>query len=263
VQVLPGWQRKALLAAAQLNVDVQVDEKGRPFIRLEADGKSRPRIISLGIRKRPLHWAMAGCLPGVQHFKFCEPRAAATEAALECKQCACLMPKVGGTGARNMPASEEQLMRKLYRLGICDSMCAQVAVGWWRGRVDFLHAQRSVLIQADGTCHDTGMYDNSTEKLLQRDVAFCAAAYAKFLPAGGSVLRVRTCESDWQDSLETGFQLAAGGGVIVLSPSYSAVMVSACRGVQRAFPEALRDALPRCVYTERNSWHVFQWRASN
>lgn len=252
-----------MLAAAQLKVDVQVDEKGRPFIRLEADGKSRPRIISLGIRKRPLHWAMAGCLPGVQHFKFCEPRAAATEAALECKQCACLMPKVGGTGARNMPASEEQLMRKLYRLGICDSMCAQVAVGWWRGRVDFLHAQRSVLIQADGTCHDTGMYDNSTEKLLQRDVAFCAAAYAKFLLAGGSVLRVRTCESDWQDSLETGFQLAAGGGVIVLSPSDSAVMVSACRGVQRAFPEALRDALPRCVYTERNSWHVFQWRASN
>jgi hypothetical protein len=107
------------------------------------------------------------------------------------------------------------------------------------------------------------MYDNSTEKLLQRNVAFCAAAYAKFLPAGGSVLRVRTCESDWQDSLETGFQLAAGGGVIVLSPSYSVVMVSAGRGVQRAFPEALRHALPRCVYTERNSWHVLQWRASN
>ena len=110
-----------MLAAAQLNVDVQVDEKGHPFIRLEAGGNSRPRYISLGIRKRPLYWAMTGCLPGVQHFKFCEPRAADTEAALECKQCACLMPEVGGTGARNMPASEEQLMRKQCRQVKCDT----------------------------------------------------------------------------------------------------------------------------------------------
>jgi hypothetical protein len=107
------------------------------------------------------------------------------------------------------------------------------------------------------------MYDSSTEQLLQRDAAFCAAAYAEILPAGGSVLRVRTCESDWQDSLETGFQIAAGGGVIVLSPSYSTVMWSAGGGVQRPFPEALAAALPRCVYREHCSWHVFQWHAPN
>jgi hypothetical protein len=91
-------------------------------------------------------------------------------------------------------------------------MCEQVAVEWWHGRVDFLHAQHRMLIQADGSCHDTGAYHNSAEQLVKRDAAFCAAAYARYLPSGGSVLR--TCESNLLESLPTGVKLAKAGRVI-------------------------------------------------
>jgi very-short-patch-repair endonuclease len=163
-----------------------------------------------------------------------------------------------GTGARVMCASEQQLVCMLHKLDIGSSMCAQVAVDWWRGRVDFLHAQHSMLIQADGSCHDTGMYNSSSEQLLQRDADFCVAAYAKCLPAGGSVLRVRTSESNLCQVLPTGFRLAAGGNVIVLSPSYSDVMRSIGSSGLRTFPQALAAVLQGCSYTVQHGWHVFQ-----
>jgi hypothetical protein len=155
--------------------------------------------------------------------------------------------------------SEQQLLFRFHNLGIGSSMCAQVAVDWWHGRVDFLHAQHSIMIQADGSCHDTGMYNSSRQQLVQRDFDFCVAAYNSYLPSGGSVLRVRTSESDLCQSLPIGIQLAAVSNVIVLSPSYSIVMC--CKGAAglQAFPQALAAALPRCTYHVLHSWHVIRW----
>jgi hypothetical protein len=85
VQQLQPWQITALLTAQELNRDVQVDAEGHPYIN---HGKDTPRYISNGMRKQRLYWGLTGCLPGVQHFKLCEPRAVAIEASLRCKQCA-------------------------------------------------------------------------------------------------------------------------------------------------------------------------------
>lgn len=251
----------ALLAAQERNtaarVDVQLDAEGRPYIKL---AENKHRYITKAMRKQKLFWGLTGCLPDVQHFKYCEPRAVATAAALSCKQCACLRAAMAGISMGYMYTSEEQLLCMLYKYGISSSMCAQVAVDWRCGRVDFFHAQHNVLIQADGSCHDKGYHQNSRQLLLQRDLKFCLDAYDKFLQSGGSVLRVRTCGSDMHQPLSTGFQLAAEGGVIVLSPSYSTVMCSTEDGKQLCFPEALKDARPGCVYTVRDSWHVIQWQ---
>jgi hypothetical protein len=192
VQQLQPWQITSLSAAQELNCDVQVDAEGHPYINL---GEDTPRYITPGMRGRQLYWGLAGCLPRVQHFKLCEPRAAATEKSLRCKQCACVVAELAGTHQQVLYTSGQQLACMLYRLGVCSGMCVQVAVDWWHGRVDLLHAQHSMLIQADGSCHDTGAYDSSAEQLVEQDAAFCAAAYARYLPAGGSPLRVRTCES--------------------------------------------------------------------
>jgi hypothetical protein len=60
-------------------------------------------------------------------------------------------------------------------------------------------------------------------------------------------------------SLLTAFELAVGGRVIVLSPTYSDVMCDLDGSGLRTFPEALAAALHGCEYTERQGWHVFQW----
>jgi very-short-patch-repair endonuclease len=157
-------------------------------------------------------------------------------------------------------ASEQQLACMLNSLGICSGTCVQVAVDWWHGRVDFLHAQHRMLIQADGSCHETGAYDSSAEQLVKRDAGFCEAAYARYLPTGGSVLRVRTCEIDLHDSLQFGFNLAVAGRVIVLSPTYSDVMCDLDGSGLRTFPAALVAGLHGCVCENEQGWHVIRWQ---
>jgi very-short-patch-repair endonuclease len=257
VQELLPWQITALLTAQELNWDVQQDAAGQLYVRL---GEGKPRYISNGMRRQKLYWRLTGCLPGVQHFELCEPRAAATVESLRYKQCACVMAESAGTHQQVLCASEQQLARMLHKLNIGSNMCAQVAVDWWHGRVDFLHAQHSMLIQADGSCHDTGAYDSSVEQLVKRDAGFCAAAYARYLPTGGSVLRVRTCESDLHESLLTGFNLARAGRVIALSPTYSNVTCDLDGSGLRTFPDALAAVLHDCVYEYRQGWHVIRWQ---
>lgn len=254
---LKQWQITALLTVQELNWDLQQDAAGCLYVPL-AGGK--PRYISNGVHGVKLYWGLLGCLPGVQHFKLCEPRAAATVESLWCKQCACVLAESAGTHQQVLCASEQQLACMLHELNISSGMCAQVAVKWWRGRVDFLHAQHRVLIQADGSCHDTGAYDSTAEQLVKRDADFCAAAYAKYLPTGGSVLRVRTCESDLHESLLAGFELAAAGRVIVLSPSYSHVMCDLDGSGLRSFHVALTAVLHGCVYENEQGWHVIRWQ---
>lgn len=251
------WQVTALVTAQELNWDLQQDAAGRYYVPL-AGGK--PRYISNGVRGVKLYWGLIGCVQGVQHFKLCEPRAAATVESLGCKQCACVVAKSTGTQQQVLCASEQQLACMLHELNISSSMCAQLAVDWWPGRVDFFHAQHSMLIQADGSCHDTGAYISSAKQLVKRDAGFCIAAYAKYLPSGGSVLRVRTCESDLHASLLTGFKLAAAGRVIVLSPSYSNVKCALKGSRLCSFPDALAAALHGCVYEKQQGWHVIRWQ---
>jgi hypothetical protein len=136
-------------------------------------------------------------------------------------------------------------------------MCAQVAVGWWHGRVDFLHAQQRIMIQVDGSCRDIGMYQSSRQQIVQRDFDFCVAAYDAYMPFGGSV-RVRTCESDWCQSLPIGILLATVGSVIVLSPSYSTVMYDKGAAGLQPFPQALAAALQHCSYQVLRDWHVIR-----
>jgi very-short-patch-repair endonuclease len=257
VKQLQPWQMTALLTAQELNWDVQQDAAGHLYVTL---GDGKPRYISNGVRRQKLYWRLTGCLPGVQHFKLCEPRAAATAESLRCKQCACVMAESAGTHQQVLCASEQQLACMLHELNIGSNMCAQVAVDWWHGRVDFMHVQHSMLIQADGSCHDTGAYDRSAEQLVKRDAGFCAAAYARYLPTGGSVLRVRTCKSDLHDSLQSGFNLAAAGRVIVLSPTYSSVMCDLDGSGLRTFPAALVAGLHGCVCENEQGWHVIRWQ---
>jgi hypothetical protein len=170
-----------------------------------------------------------------------------------------VLAESAGTHQQVLCASEQQLACMLHELNISSGMCAQVTVKWWRGRVDFMHAQHRVLIQADGSCHDTGAYDSTAEQLVKRDADFCAAAYAKYLPTGGSVLLVRTCESDLHESLLAGFELAAAGRVIVLSPSYSHVMCDLDGSGLRSFHVALTAVL-HGVYENEQGWHVIRWQ---
>jgi hypothetical protein len=256
VQQLQPWQITALLTAQELNWDVQQDAAGRLYVRL---GEGTPRYISNGMRGQKLYWRLTGCLSGAQHFKLCEPRAAATVESLRCKQCACVMADSAGTHQQVLCASEQQLACMLHELNICSNMCVQVAVDWWHGRVDFLHAQHSMLTQAGGSCHDTCAYDSSAEQLVKCDAGFCAAAYARYLPTGGNVLRVRTCESDLHESLLTGFNLAVAGRVIVLSPTYSSVMCDLDGSGLRTFPDALVAVLHGCEYEYHQGWHVIRW----
>jgi hypothetical protein len=122
---LKQWQITVLSTAQELNWNLQQDAAGCLYVLL-AGGK--PRYISNGVHGVKLYWGLIGCVPGVQHFKLCEPRAAATVGSLWCKQCACVLAKSAGAHQQVLCASEQQLACMLHELNISSGMCAQAAV---------------------------------------------------------------------------------------------------------------------------------------
>jgi hypothetical protein len=145
------------------------------------------------------------------------------------------------------------MLRLFCELGLQDSMCWQVAVTWWGGKIDFQHMPTGVFIQVDGACHERGIYGKSREEVLALDLGFCLAAYKQ----GVGVVRVRVCELDSCSFFAAALQLAAPAGTIVLSPGFSEVQCMYA-GRRLAFPNILALILPGCRYSRHpTGWHVF------
>lgn len=200
--------------------------------------------ISNSMTGHQFYFALEGCSPGRQHYRYCTPHALRAQADLLCPFCK------GGTRAwlehrrSSILDSEASIMCMLAMLHLDTSYSWQVRVAFWAAPVDFKCIHHSVIIQADGSCHFKRMYDSTTGKQLDDDLRFCAAAYS----AGYSVVRVhdlQVANTSNPAFLAAAVSTAASTRCIVLSPGYASVcMYDSGRFV--TYAGMLCDSLPGC-----------------
>jgi len=216
---LYGYQIVGLNIALAINPEVDISAKGRARVLL-ATGKPRPIVQSMtGWR---FFWGLQGCVPGKQHYRYCTPHTLDGPICLRCPHCA-YDPLVWTAGGKKVIwQSELYLMWQLRRVNLDQQFCWQVKLDFWAAPFDFMMLNKLVIIQADGSCHFEGMYEQSTGERLYDDLRFCVEA----VEAGLSVVRVHaqqvTC-SKHPSYLAAAIQLAAADKCIVLSSGYSTV----------------------------------------
>lgn len=218
---MEGYQLEGLRIAQPLNPEVQVAGKGKAVVLL-ASGKDRPIVPSM--TGWQFFWGLAGCVQGRQHYRFCTPHTLDDPVCLRCPFCA-YDPVVWTAGKKHVIwQSELQLMRQLSRVQLDQQSCWQVKLLFWPAPFDFMMLNKRVIIQADGSCHFEGMYEQSTGKRLADDLRFCVQA----VEAGLSVVRVHVQQvgsSKFPSYLAAAVQLAAASPCIVLSSGYSTVYI--------------------------------------
>lgn len=139
-------------------------------------------------------------------------------------------------------------MHMLMVLQLDVSVCWQVMVDFWAAPVDFKFINQALIIQADGSCHFSAMYDNSTGQQLADDMRFCASGYK----AGASIVRVHALELSNKRStsfLQAALSIAINKCCIVLSPGYSTVCMYEAGGFV-TYAQLLADMLPNTIVTQ-------------
>lgn len=182
---------------------------------------SNVKISKSGIGVQ-LYWALQGCQPGLQHYRYCTSHALSKALSLNCFFCNCDEVECAAE-KRLMPAESEQwLMRKLMAAGMSTDWCWQVQLRWWPAPCDFMHITQQVVMQADGSGHFKDMYGASCRAKLETDLSFCVAA----VKAAKSVIRVHELQQRmWlcEDFLRTATAHALSRVCVVLSVGYRGV----------------------------------------
>jgi hypothetical protein len=143
-------------------------------------------------------------------------------------------------------------MSALRQLKIDEAVCMQVQEAFWAGCIDFMiggrqgTGMRKLYVQADGSVHLYGGWGDSRAELLQRDVRFCAAAYA----AKAAVMRVHPHDMFGTAYLSAAVQqvcsLSSTGftsGAVLLSPAYAYTKFRDAAGNEYSYALTLLAAL--------------------
>ena len=105
-------------------------------------------------------------------------------------------------------------------------------------------SQLAVILQAVGSCHFDGLYEESASEKLADDLRFCVDA----VKAGHSVVRVHTIEVNsrkYPSYLPAAIKAATAGLCIVLSPGYCTTYMYD-QGLLVTYGKVLADMLPKC-----------------
>lgn len=212
-------QWRALSAAQHMNPAVQLLPGNRAVKALQEGSKLNISKSCIGVQ---LFWALRGCRPGLQHYRFCTPHALSKPLSLDCFFCNC-DEAACAAAKRQMPAESEQwLMQKLQAAGVCTEWCWQVQLSWWGAAFDFMHISQRAVMQSDGSSHFTDMYGVACRARLETDMRFCVAAVIALI----SVIRVHDLQHRmWicEEFLRTATSVATNCRCVVLSVGYRGV----------------------------------------
>ena len=218
---MEGYQLVGLQIARSLNPEVEMPAKGKAIVLLP-NGKPRPIVPSMAGWQ--FFWGLTDCSAGKHHYRYCTPHTLDHRVCLRCPFCAYDPVVWTAAGKHVIWQSEIYLMWQLGRVQLDQQFCWQVKLRFWAAPFDFMMLSKRVIIQADGSCHFQGMYEQTTGKRLEDDVRFCVQA----VEAGLSVVRVHaqqvTC-SKYPSYLAAAVQLAAASQCVVLSSGYSIVYI--------------------------------------
>lgn len=238
---LPPYMYTSLKDAAAYNPAVELLPKNKA--RYRAHKSEKPLNIVSSLVGITLVWALTGCLPGKQHLRECVPHTIKNETCVRCPWCDYDEGDWTAAGKQKIPDSERKLMAQLIRTGWDLYSRWQMKLPFWAAPVDFvLKLCRLVILQADGSCHFDGMFEESASKKLETDLRFCVLAIA----AGHSVVRVHEADvnsSKYPAYLPAAIKAAAASQCVVLSPGYSTTYIYD-KGLLITYADLLATLLP-------------------
>ncbi len=248
---LPGYMYNSLKMAQQQNPDLRLLPNNKAHYR--AASSDRPVKVVKSLVGLCLVWGLTGCTPGKQHVRECVPHSIRGPACLKCPWCNYNEDEWVAYGKQKIPESELRLMGQLVRTGWDMDARWQAKLQFWAAPVDFvLRTHRSVVLQADGSCHFDGLYQENATTKLASDLRFCVAA----MTTGLSVVRVHVTEvnnKSYPTYLHAGIQAAIDDCCIVLSPSYSTIYMYD-QGLPVTYAHVLAGMLPESKLSY-DKWH--------
>lgn len=240
---LPGYMYESLKAAKAHNPGLVLLRGNKAHY--QGPNSNRPVKIVRSLTGIRLVWALAGCTTGKQHLRECVPHTITCPISVRCVWCNYNEDEWEAAGKKKIPESEQKLMRLLSKGGWDAKARWQMMLPFWPAPVDFLlKLNQPVVVQADGSCHVEGLYDQSAGQILDSDLRFTVKAVA----AGYSVLRVHAVEVNsrmYPAYLSAAIEAAAAGLCIVLSPGYSTTYLFEY-GLRKTYAAVLADMLPEC-----------------
>lgn len=239
------WLWQALQTASGLNPRVLLPH---PHVASICTSHGNTMPITNSTTGYQLYFALVGCQPGKQHYRYNTPHALRNSSQLLCPFCKGNSDEWREHKRRCIPKSELVIMHMLMVLQLDASVCWQVMVDFWAAPVDFKFINQALIIQADGSCHFSAMYDSTTGQQLADDLRFCASGYK----AGASIVRVHALELSNKRStsiLQAALSIAVNKCCIVLSPGYTTVCMYEAGGFV-TYAQLLADMLPDTIIAE-------------
>lgn len=236
------WMWTALRGAKELNPNVVLPH--RQVAKLKLPTKDTINISNSMVGYK-LYFALTGCRPARQHYRWCTPHARKSAGQLLCPFCMSGTDEWMDTHKESIPTSELSIMCMLAALQLDTRVCWQVMLPFWGAPVAFAFHGGKLVIQADGSCHFKSMYDNTSGKQLLEDVRFCVQA----VTSGTSVIRVHEAQVSRPKRhkfMSAAIAAATNGVCIVLSPGYQSITMYE-PGRQVTYAQLLSHSLPGCV----------------
>lgn len=111
------------------------------------------------------------CHPGNEHYRLVTLDAIRNNLdKLKC--CFCQ-----GKASMHSTQAEDIVLIQLKSCCIDQEVAAQVKLSWWDGRMDFYHLPTKIIIQVDGSAHNTTCRGVGVAKAREKDLQCCLAAW--------------------------------------------------------------------------------------
>lgn len=123
------------------------------------------------------HKVAVGCSCGKGHVRYCTPNSIRDEHNLWCQYCPHDTPAWKSARKYKVVESEIDAMQALKDVGLDTRVACEVALPFWKGRVDFYDIPSKTVIQADGRSHRVQTHNQQPGQQVELDLRCCRKAW--------------------------------------------------------------------------------------
>lgn len=200
--------------------------------------------------------ACSGCKEGKQHYRKCT----LNTIRHRLEKLKCLYCRDWKEEDKELAKTEIGFMGLLQQWGLDEECAMQVAVPWWKGRVDFMYLpepqktpQPCIIIQVDGSAHFKRTRGTEVMETVEEDMGCCCAAFG----AGARMLRMHHLDLEDADrGLVDRLLEEQSRPCVVLSPAYCKVKLWQ-KSELVSYPKVLAAKLGGNVSLETRAWGYY------
>ena len=200
-----------------------MSRKGQLYYITLQDGKEKQITCSMEVHK-----VAVGCTCEEGHVRYCTPNSIRAERNLLCQFCHHAEQAWKLARRHKVVESEKAGMKALKDVGLDVRVACEVALPFWKGRVDFYDIPSKTVIQADGRSHRVQMHNMHARQQLKLDLRCCRKAWKH----GVRLLRLyhppAAGNSMWGQAMLAATRLQAAK-FVTLSSEYADIVVDAAQ----------------------------------